>query len=202
MGNINDYRLWRGDIPINKETDFNEVDSMILARFSYLRFDKIELKEKETIESISNKMKNLKNEEFRYNGDKELITYLGESIRFKNMLVTDYIKINDNKTEKQFGAVTIHISDNEMYISYIGTDNTLHGWKESFSMMYVKDLPCQINGREYLEKFDKSVYGIAFLYFKRPSCNKCKIKRSKIHSDLTLGDYHLASKGHFKPYHQ
>ena len=80
---------------------------------------------------------------------------------------------------------------------------------KSFSVRYKKDgwKPYYIralfqSGREYLEKFDKSVYGIAFLYFKRPSCNKCKIKRSKIHSDLTLGDYHLASKGHFKPYHQ
>ena len=75
MANINDYLLWRGDIPINEEFRFNEIDSIILARFSYLIFNKIEMNKKETIESISNKMKNFENEEFRYNGDKELITY-------------------------------------------------------------------------------------------------------------------------------
>ena len=95
MANINDYLLWRGDLPINDKFSFNEIDSMILARFSYLRFDKIKVKPLETIESISNKMKDLDNEEFRYNGDKELITYLGQSERFKNMVVTDFVQLDD-----------------------------------------------------------------------------------------------------------
>lgn len=152
MSNINDYLLWRGDIPICSNAKFNEVDSMILARFSYLRFDKITMNSKETIGSISNKMKELKNEEFLYNGDKELITNLGKSERFKNMLVTDYVKVNDKEAEKQFGAVTIHISNKEMYISYIGTDNTIYGWKEDFNMSFMDDVPCQISGKEYAEK--------------------------------------------------
>ena len=42
MANINDYLLWRGDILIDNKYKFNEIDSMILARFSYLRFDEIE----------------------------------------------------------------------------------------------------------------------------------------------------------------
>ena len=56
MANINDYLLWRGDIPINSKFKFNEIDSMILARFSYLRFDMIKLEPVETIKSISEKM--------------------------------------------------------------------------------------------------------------------------------------------------
>ena len=67
MSNINDYLLWRGDIPIIQGAELNEIDSMILARFSYLIFDKIDLNEQETIESISKKMKKFKNEEFNYN---------------------------------------------------------------------------------------------------------------------------------------
>lgn len=152
MANINDYLLWRGDIPINKYAKFNEIDSMILARFSYLRFDKIRVNKEETIESISNKMKDLDNDEFRYNGDKELITNLGQSDRFKNMIVTDYIQINDKDNEKQFGAVTVHISDSEMYISFIGTDSTIYGWKEDFNMAFMDDVPCQIAGKDYSQK--------------------------------------------------
>lgn len=155
MSNINDYILWRGDIPISKKYEFNEIDSMILARFSYLRFDKIKLNKKETIKSISNKMKNLKNEEFLYNGDKELITYLGQSERFKNMLVTNYIKNTDKEIEKQFGAVTIHVSDKELYISYIGTDSTINGWKEDFNMAFMENVPCQISGKKYLEEINR-----------------------------------------------
>ena len=152
MANINDYLLWRGDIELDSKYKFNEVDSMIMARVSYLRFDKIKMEEKETIETISNKMEVLDNEEFLYNGDKELIRNLGQSNRFKNMIVTDYIKTNEKETEKQFGAVTIHLSDKEMYISFIGTDSTVYGWKEDFNMAFMDSVPCQIEGKEYVEK--------------------------------------------------
>ena len=152
MANINDYLSWRGDIEIDKINVFNEIDSMILARFSYLIFNKIKMEKVETIESISNKMKDFENEEFRFNGDKELITKLGASERFKHMEVTDFVEKNEKETEKQFGAITIHISKKEMYISYIGTDSTIYGWKEDFNMSFMDYVPCQIDGKEYLER--------------------------------------------------
>lgn len=150
MANINDYLIWRGDIPITEFSKFNEIDSMILARFSYLLFDKIKLEVEETIESISKKMKDFPNEVFRYNGDKELITNLGSSIRFKDMKVTDFVQNKDKSVEKQFGAITIHISDSEMYISFIGTDSSLIGWKEDFNMAFMKNIPAQLDGLNYL----------------------------------------------------
>ncbi len=160
MANINDYLLWRGDIPINSKFKFNEIDSMILARFSYLRFDMIKLEPVETIKSISEKMKDIVNDDFRYNGDKEMITYLGESERFKDMLVTDFVEVDDKDTEKQFSAVTVHINDNELYVSFIGTDASLIGWKEDFNMSFLENVPCQIAGKEYLfmiaEKYNKA----------------------------------------------
>lgn len=155
MSNINDYLSWRGDVPITKETPFNEIDSMIMARFSYLIFDRIDMEEEETIKSISAKMKKLKNEEFRFNGDKELITKLGQSIRFKNMKVTDYVENNEKENEKQFAAILIHTGENEMYVSYIGTDASIYGWKEDFNLAYMENIPCQIEGKKYLEKVSK-----------------------------------------------
>ena len=155
MSNINDYLSWRGDLPIDSNTIFNEIDSMILARFSYLIFNRIKMEETETIESISKKMKDFDNKEFRYNGDKEMITKLGESNRFKNMKVTNFVETNDEEIEKQFGAITIHISKKEMYISYIGTDSTIYGWKEDFNMSFMDIVPCQIEGKEYLETLGK-----------------------------------------------
>ena len=155
MANINDYLIWRGDLPINSSFKFNEIDSMILARFSYLLFNKINMKEKETIESISNKMKDFDNDDFNYNGDKELITNLGQSNRFKDMIVSDYIKKNDKKMEKQFSAITIHISDKELYVSYIGTDKSILGWKEDFNMSFMEKIPAQIEGYKYLNNISK-----------------------------------------------
>lgn len=158
MANINDYLQWRGDIPISRDFEFNEIDSVILARFSYLLFDEINIMPKEKIASISERMKDIDNKKFLYNGDKELITYLGKSKRFKDMLVTDYVKVNDKKTEKQFSAITIHTSKNEIYISFIGTDMTIYGWKEDFNMAFMENVPCQALGKEYLENVSKKYF--------------------------------------------
>ena len=152
MANVNDYLDWRGDIPISEEFGINEIDNMIFARISYLLFDKIQLEEEETIESASKKMKNFKNEEFNYNGDKELITKLGKSKRFKDLVLTDYVKNNDFEAERQFSAITIHINKELMYISFEGTDGTILGWKEDFNMAFMKNIAAQISGKEYLEK--------------------------------------------------
>ena len=152
MANINDYLDWRGDIPISEEFGINEIDNMIFARISYLLFDKIHLEDKETIESVSNKMKKFKNEEFNYNGDKELITKLGQSKRFKDLILTDYVKNNDFEAERQFSAITIHISKKLMYLSFEGTDGTILGWKEDFNMAFKKNIAAQIAGKEYLDE--------------------------------------------------
>lgn len=152
MANINDYIKWRGDIALDKDYPFNEVDSMILARFSYLIFEQIKMESEETIETISMKMDKFENDDFHYNGDKELISYLGKSSRFKNMKVTDFVKNNERENEKQFGAIVIHINKYELYVSYIGTDNTIYGWKEDFNMAFMSNVPCQIEGKEYLKR--------------------------------------------------
>jgi len=155
MSNINDYLEWRGDLPICNKHKFNEIDGMILARFSYLNFSKIQLHKKETIKSISTKMINLGKKDFRYNGDKEMITLLGESNRFSDMYVTDFIEHYDKAVEKQFSAITIHISPKEIYVSFIGTDETLIGWKEDFNMAFMETIPAQLEGLKYLQKIAK-----------------------------------------------
>lgn len=152
MANINDYIRWRGDLPINSKFPFNEIDSMIMARFSYLLFERISMDKIETIESLSLKLDKFANDEFRYNGDKELITELGRSPRFKDLKVTDFVRNNELENEKQFSAIVIHLPKNEIYVSYIGTDATLYGWKEDFNMAFMDDVPCQSAGKEYLEK--------------------------------------------------
>lgn len=79
-------------------------------------------------------------------------------------------------------------------ISSFSVRYKLKGWKPYYIRAVFKD------GNEHLEEFSKSAYGKAFIYLKRPSCNVCKIKRSAINSDLTIGDYHLAADGKHLPY--
>lgn len=145
--NINDYLIWRGDIPICDKYPFNEVDSLILSRFSYLPFERIDFHDGDTIEEISNKMKSVTL--FKLPGDENLIHYLGKSIRFKDFKVSDLKFIKSKESEKQFGAVTIHLK-NKIYISFIGTDNSLVGWKEDFNLSFLKHIPAQTEGVKYL----------------------------------------------------
>ena len=39
-----------------------------------------------------------------------------------------------------------------MYISFVGTDGTILGWKEDFNMSFMEDVPAQIAGKKYTEK--------------------------------------------------
>ena len=151
MSNIHDYIRWRGDLPICKHFPFNEIDNLIMARISYLIFDKIQLEPRESLLSISKKMKEFVNDDFLFNGDKELITLLGQSRRYKHIKVSDYVKNNNNQIEQQFSAITIHISDDEIYVSYCGTDASFVGWKEDFNMAYMEIIPAQIEAKKYLE---------------------------------------------------
>ena len=151
MTNMIDYLMWRGDIPISREYPINEVDSLILARLSYFPFDKIDLKPKETIESVSKKSLNVEDKYFSHKSEKELIKELIKAPRFKDLIITDYVHNSDKITEKQFGAVAIHLPKGEIYISYVGTDNTINGWKEDFNMAFMDNVPCQLSGLEYLK---------------------------------------------------
>ena len=159
--NINDYLIWRGDIPISKDYPFNDVDSLILARFSYLPFDKITLGD-ETILSISSKMEKLDVSSFKIDDDKLLIHNLGKSVRFKNLKVTDFVFNRVKSLEKQFGAVTIHLPE-FIYVSYIGTDNSLVGWKEDCNMSFKKNVPAQKEGVKYLSEIAFKYKGKIFL---------------------------------------
>ena len=151
MSNINDYIVNYGDKSFN-ELPYNRIDDMIFARFSNLPFYKISLEKSETIYSIFQKFKKLNPNEFLYKGDAELIYNLGNSNRFKNMLISNYEYQVDILNEKQFAAITIHINESEMYISYSSTDDSLIGWKEDFNMGFMEKIPSQIEGTNYLIK--------------------------------------------------
>ncbi len=161
MPNINDYLKWRGDISL-KEKPLNEIDNMILSRFSYLPFSKIDMENNETIGSVVKKFKNFGVEDFNIKGDKPLVDNLNDCIRFKDLKLTDYVKNTDLTLEEQFAAITIHLNDEEMYLSFCGTDNSLVGWKEDLNLSFMQNIPAQLAGVKYLKaianKYNKKMY--------------------------------------------
>ena len=151
MANILDYIRKIGNNTF-QEIKFNEVDSLIFSRLSYLPFESIKLEEKENFESIYKKMNSVNIDEFNMKQDKELIDLVGTCNRYKNLIVTDYYFSRDEKKEMQFIAITIHLDNEELYLSYGGTDNTLVGWKEDFNLSFMLHIPSQIEAIKYIKK--------------------------------------------------
>lgn len=154
MANIIDYIQWRGDLSL-KESGFNEIDSLILNRFSYLPFDEI-IKENEivTIKELSERFtsKDINQMQILWDDDVNLFPEMGKSIRFGEMKATKYVNKISVEQEKQFSAITIIIPDDTIYISYRGTDNTVVGWKEDLNMTFKSHIPSQIDAVKYLEE--------------------------------------------------
>lgn len=152
MPNINDYLQWRGDLPVCRMAPWNEIDSLAMARFAYLIFDRIEMDPEETIASLTDKMKDFTDSQFRYPGDGDLARGLGASRRFRSFRVTDYQMHNDEKAEKQFSAITVHLPSRKMYLSFLGTDDSLYGWKEDFNLSFMEHIPAQQEALEYVKE--------------------------------------------------
>ncbi|MBO5479296.1 MAG: DUF2974 domain-containing protein [Clostridia bacterium] len=154
MANIFDYLIWRGDLSVN-QSEFNEIDNLILARFSYFPFDNI-LKENETItiEEAGKRFEKLdiEKEKILQKEDIDLFPALAKSKRFSQMKITKYINKVSQEEEKQFSAITILMPDDTTYISFRGTDNTLVGWKEDFNMSFQEKVPSQLDAVEYTKQ--------------------------------------------------
>lgn len=151
MANILDYIRELGNNTFQK-VKLNEIDNLIFSRLSYLPFESIKLEEKETFESIYKKMNSVNINEYNMKQDKELIELVGTCNRYKNLIVTDYYFSRDEKKEKQFVAITIHLENGELYLSYGGTDNTLVGWKEDFNLSFMLHIPSQLEAIKYIRK--------------------------------------------------
>ena len=125
VANICDYIKWRGDITL-EESEFNEIDNLVLSRLSYFPFDElIEKNEEATIEELSNRFINADKSTMKilWPDDNELFPLLGQSKRFKDMIVTrggkciesvssktDVVIVGENPGSKYDKAKTLGIT--------------------------------------------------------------------------------------------
>ena len=151
MSNIVDYVKVHGGYKINRTAPFCELDAIVLARFSYLPFHKINLENKETIASIAKKMRRLKPKDFAWPEDVDLIEAMGFSARYASLRTSDLCVKSSKKITEQFMAITIHVSAFTAFISYIGTDSTMHGWREDLNLALYDEVPSQASGTVYFK---------------------------------------------------
>lgn len=167
MGNIMDYISWRGDLSF-EQSQFNEVDNLILACFSYVNLDGISAVTKQ--KGIG--LKKLTKEFMKLHTMKELeadksfirlapfmMMEMAKSVRFGKCVVRNYVNDIVTEAEQQFAAMEIVLEDGTSYVSFRGTDDTIIGWKEDFNLS-TGVVPSQKRAIEYLQKISEHTDGM------------------------------------------
>ena len=167
MGNIMDYISWRGDLSF-EQSQFNVVDNLILACFSYVNLDGIPAVTKQ--KGIG--LKKLTEEFMKLHTMKELeadksfirlapfmMMEMAKSVRFGKCVVRNYVNDIVTEAEQQFAAMEIVLEDGTSYVSFRGTDDTIIGWKEDFNLS-TGVVPAQKRAIEYLQKISEHTDGM------------------------------------------
>ena len=109
--------------------------------------------------------------------NRQLIKELAQSDRYKNMVVSNYVKnpvtgakevvpgfesVGEDAYMEQFAAVTISYKQNGEtynYVSYQATDNTTDGWTEDFAMLCRTSTQAQADSAAYMNILGKNMDG-------------------------------------------
>ena len=153
MGNINTYLKWRGDLDLTERV-FCEVDNLALALLSYVNFEGIvqDNGQKITVSEAYKQFCTTSNGSSDLDGSAiHLFRYMAESKRFGNAMLSHYRVVFDEQQATQFAAVQITLGDGSIYISFRGTDDSIIGWQEDFSLGS-KVVPAQHMASAYLNE--------------------------------------------------
>lgn len=147
------------------ERPFSSVDSLILAWFSYFHlngaFEGAAAGEALALTRLYRS--ELFDEMFRDFWDApstlRLFAAVTASRRFRDMRALHYVESFDSAEEKQFAAVSFQLTDSLAYVAFRGTDSSLIGWKEDFSMAFKSPVPAQESAARYLSDTAKHLRG-------------------------------------------
>lgn len=163
MANMMDYVRWRGDLSFRLSPP-NEVDALIFSTLSYISFRGRAVEKPEIPISLAEAAEEYfshpdSNGYVRTLNDLELLKAVGESKRFGSCYLTKYRKILITEPDTQFAGITFLLEDGSIFVSFRGTDNTLVGWKEDFSMCFRREIPSQLLAKQYLQEVLASFSG-------------------------------------------
>ncbi len=157
MGTMIDYIKEYGDYRFS-EKPLNEVDSLILSQFAYLKFDGFvpgvgEDGADVTVAGLDkrpDKDRLFADERYR-EPNTELFEGMKGSARFGSVRLKAYANVVEPEKETQFSAVTFVLEDGMVYVAFRGTDETIVGWKEDFNLAFSEPVAGQLRSVEYVE---------------------------------------------------
>ena len=161
MGTVFDYIEWRGDLPFS-QVPIGEVDNLVFSMISYLDFKKMvhtspKAKPVSFLLAAKRYMQARKSDPTQTLGvlfSPEFITLMtkaARSVRFGSVYMVGYVNKISLREQKQFSAVSFLIGEDEAFVAFRGTDDTIVGWKESFNMSLLGDIPAQHEAAKYLD---------------------------------------------------
>lgn len=162
MDNMFGYLKWRSDLSFSKcklnEIDFALFSQIILTPFS-LFIDMSEFnKNSYTLEKLAQLTKQHKEKFVKKMGliippeIIDLVIAVGESKRFKDLVIHSYVSDICINKELQFTAMTIDYDEVTRIVVYSGTDDNLIAWKEDFNMMFTYPTEAQDRAVKFLAK--------------------------------------------------
>lgn len=157
-----------GDIPF-AERPMNDVDSLVLCQFAYLKFDGLVPGIREDGRSVSleelakhPEAEKLFADERFAKDNRELFEGMLSGRRFRGLKLNCHINVVEKEWETQFAAITCLLEDGTIYVAFRGTDETIVGWKEDFNMAFLSPVPGQSLSVKYLNmvttRFPNSFY--------------------------------------------
>lgn len=156
MANLLDYVRWRGDLTL-QQRPFNIVDNLVLAALSNLDLTEVMAGESATgFVTIRDAAAMLSRHPDAGVPDRRLafvprslLQEMGGSRRFQDATLSAYVDVTDHSTGLQFSALTVGLDNGLTYVSYRGTDATITGWREDFTMSF-ELVPAQTMAVTYL----------------------------------------------------
>lgn len=150
------------------EHPFHEVDSLVLAQFSYIHLGNLiappsagAVRKPLTLQQLyraecfphyfADQIDSAKN--------RKLLAACAASPRFREVGIAYYEQDLDETREKQFCAMTFFLGADTAYLAFRGTDSTLVGWKEDFNMAFLTPVPSQEAALNYTLAVAKLVRG-------------------------------------------
>ena len=200
--NMLDYLVWRGDLTF-AQSEFNEVDNLILCYLVYVNLDGIAPEKGEEAVSVRQLSETFfaRYSEKELEKDKSFIRFapvvlkeMAQTKRFGDLLVQNYVNKVDLEKMLQFAAMEIQLGDGTTFVAYRGTDDTIVGWKEDFYLSrgvvpaekeavdylnHVGEMHCRLQS-ETAEQKGKQKFSLFSRRKKKESCEEVLVQDIRI----------------------
>lgn len=153
--NLFDYANYFGEYSF-KDRPFNEVDNLVFACLSYVDFNGVVKKSRETItikdayEVFKEVYKPRKREILAVKNAVKLFEAIKDTKRFGNVEMANYTYVGDDNA--QFSAITFMMDKKNYYVAFEGTDSLISGWEEDCKMAYHFPVEAHVLAKNYLDK--------------------------------------------------